>query len=140
MIDWDDDDEYGTFLNVFLWKAIFGKKIQKFEQVTETKNKDGDFELLFYFEDGSQLRIVGVADCCSSTWIEHIDFPEVLQDAELLELEEITGGNVVLDEDTELQTYFLKIRTSKGYCTIDFRNSSNGYYGTDLQYTYKKNN
>ena len=101
---------------------------------------DNRTEMKFYTDDGTVV-IECEPDCCSEAWIEHIDFPECLRDAMVVEVEEIKwhmleegmlgySGRQLVD-----QIYFLKIRTTKGYATIDYRNSSNGYYGTRLNWS-----
>jgi hypothetical protein len=72
-------------------------------------------------------------ECCSHSWIEHVDL-------------ELVGGEVFEVVQNELPPtwyaahpgppeaecltlYGVTIRTAKGTGTIDFRNESNGYYG-----------
>lgn len=74
-------------------------------------------------------RISPIGDCCSNSWFEHCDNGDALQDAILNKFEKYGG-----DEPPDLNGYeyiqvdMLKFKTSKGYCTIEFRNGSNGYY------------
>lgn len=89
--------------------------------------------LLFKFNDGSELIARTYGDCCSHSWIEHIELPtefpaKVLSICELeLNIPDLT------DDDYEcLAFYGFKISTDKGDIVIDYRNSSNGYYGGDL--------
>lgn len=75
------------------------------------------------------------ADCCSYTWVENIEAPEVLIGSPVLVAEnlELTRESENT-EDGLLQFYGFKIVTAKGTCTIDYRNSSNGYYGGSLEW------
>ena len=83
--------------------------------------------------DGAWYNLTAIGDCCSSSWFEHCDNGEALQDATLLEFDDNYNGDVEAasgkQEDGEyLQIDFLRFKTNKGYCTIEFRNSNNGYY------------
>lgn len=49
--------------------------------------------------------------------VEHIDMPDL--------------GST--NEDACIAYYGMKITTEKGRCVIDYRNSSNGYYGGSLE-------
>lgn len=76
------------------------------------------------------------ADCCSSTWIEHVElpalgFPATVLSAEALDLPGSEDDHPVHDC---LQVYGLKVTTDKGDLIIDYRNSSNGYYGGWLSF------
>ena len=74
-------------------------------------------------------------DCCSESWFSDIVNPQALFGAvvltvECIEMEEI--GYSVEDGRCRQEVdaaYGYKITTSKGWCDIVFRNSSNGYYG-----------
>ena len=72
------------------------------------------------------------ADCCSYTWIEHVTLPALgfpflvlaEKDVEMPEDMESDGGTI--------QFYGFALETDKGDFLIDYRNSSNGYYGGSL--------
>lgn len=73
------------------------------------------------------------ADCCSHTWVEHIELPALGFPAVVLSTENLyLADGVRYDEDTYTQFYGFKIVTDKGEIIIDYRNESNGYYGGDL--------
>lgn len=79
------------------------------------------------------LRVYG--DCCSHSWIESIDAPEVLE-GEILGVEEIPMPDLGRQSSLHhpeavdcVKYYGLKITTRRGRCVIDYRNDSNGYYG-----------
>lgn len=76
------------------------------------------------------------ADCCSYTWVEEIElpaggFPAQVLKAEDLDLNKPDESN---DEHECLAFYGFKISTDKGDIIIDYRNSSNGYYGGNLSW------
>lgn len=93
--------------------------------------------LLFETQEGN-LVVNADGDCCSYTWIEHVELPALGFPAFVLAVEELE-----LPEDQEkpsdfhrdsdvLALYGCKITTDRGEIVIDFRNDSNGYYGGDL--------
>lgn len=74
------------------------------------------------------------ADCCSYTWIESIELPALGLPFTVLAVEDLDlpGSDDDHPEFDYLQVYGCKITTNKGDMIIDFRNSSNGYYGGNL--------
>ena len=69
-------------------------------------------------------------DCCSLSWIEHIEGVENLAGQTVLEAFTDEGERDDAHPEYDcLQIYFYKLRTTGGYLDIDMRNSSNGYYG-----------
>lgn len=87
--------------------------------------------LLFVFEDGTSLKVLCDADCCSHTWVEHIELPALGFPCFVTSVEdlELPGSDDNHPEYDCLQVYGTKISTTKGDIVIDYRNSSNGYYG-----------
>lgn len=87
--------------------------------------------ILFKTADG-EIKAKCDAECCSHTWIEHVElpvngFPALVTAVEYLEL------NGELDtRNNEMAYYGCKIVTDKGDIIIDYRNESNGYYGGSL--------
>lgn len=86
-------------------------------------------------------------DCCSDTWIESVIEESALIGHTILSVEDISlpdgtsaNGN---DRTThgfyedEMTFYALAITTDRGKCVIDYRNSSNGYYGGSMIITEK---
>ena len=119
-----DDYEYGTMNN------LVGKRILSVAIV-------GD-ELHFTPNDGPVIKYRTEADClCAHTWWESIDNEDALDNAVVISTEncdmpeepEDPGEPEDPDDYTVIKYYGVKIHTDKGDCTIDFRNSSNGYYG-----------
>lgn len=69
-------------------------------------------------------------DCCSYTWIEHIENVAALIDARVTFAEDIDMPDIGDMPDREVVSYYgLKIVTDKGTAILDYRNESNGYYG-----------
>src|ERR1700735_4704892 len=93
--------------------------------------------LLFQTVEGE--IVVGVdADCCSYTWIEHIElpalgFPAVVLSVANLDMPEGAPSEFRTDPDS-LAFYGCKIVTDRGEIVIDYRNGSNGYCGGSLSW------
>ena len=91
----------------------------------------------FFCRDGKIVTFGVEAGCCSTTWIESIDQPDVLigtvtavEDIEMPDLGDIDGKRHV---DVHIVKYYgLKITTEHGSAVLDYRNDSNGYYGGNL--------
>ena len=84
------------------------------------------------------------ADCCSDTWIESVVEESALVGYTILKVENLELADAAnnfehsslkdkLEE--EMAFYGLAITTERGKCVIDYRNSSNGYYGGSLEIT-----
>jgi hypothetical protein len=86
----------------------------------------------FEFKDG-HARTFGVeGDCCSSSWIEHLELPNRIDGATLLSVEDsapITQDHAEHDDDGEISVYNTAFKTDCGEIVLEYRNSSNGYYG-----------
>lgn len=73
-------------------------------------------------------------DCCSSSWFNDLTGVEALLERKVVSVESVELPDIQTDSEYELiQAYGYKITTSKGYCDLVFRNSSNGYYGGSLE-------
>ena len=101
--------------------------------INAIKIADDKKALLFVCADGEHIaRAYG--DCCSDTWIESVSapamgFPCLVFKAEDLEMPDSARD----DENHEVIAFYgLKLTTDKGEIIIDYRNSSNGYYGGNL--------
>lgn len=106
---------------------LVGKTIQKVRIADDKK------AILFVCDDGEHIAKTD-GDCCSDTWIEHVELPVQGFPCKVLSVEELH-----LPEDQEMdyeviQFYGLKLLTDKGEFLLDYRNSSNGYYGGNLSW------
>jgi hypothetical protein len=94
--------------------------------------------ILFRCDDGD-FYFVTEGDCCSESWIEHID-----------DLDHLIGKKIVRVEEVSIDTDFPGTRqdvdrvylvrltvedTYNEFWSFEFRNSSNGYYGGSLSST-----
>ena len=103
-----------------------GKKISSVEWNEETLRFNLPGEAIAFKAEGM---------CCSSSYIESLDNPEIFKDATFLSVESVEGETKEVkseDEDNWGQDVhkwtFYKFKTDKGMCTLSFRNESNGYY------------
>lgn len=94
--------------------------------------------ILFETDEGDHMARAD-GDCCSETWIEHVQLPAMgfpalvsaVEDIDL-PLPPLTEAEAQEEEDGEIQFYGCKISTDRGDIVIDYRNLSNGYYGGSL--------
>lgn len=93
-----------------------------------------DKEAIRFLIDGGDPIVARCdADCCSHTWIEHVELPALGFPAKVLAIADLDLPGVPDPSEYEvIQVYGLKITTDKGDLIIEYRNSSNGYYGGSL--------
>ena len=87
--------------------------------------------------EGGPIVALTDGDCCSVTWIENVEAPEAAVGSPVLEANDIDMPQDVRpeDKDREVVAYYgFRIVTTKGTCTLDYRNESNGYYGGSLEW------
>jgi hypothetical protein len=90
--------------------------------------------LIFHLEDGRTVTYRTEADCCSSTWIEHLTVPPDVAGSEVTGVAEQEMGELGEHQDFEvIQLYQTSFATAKGEIIVEYRNSSNGYYGGWLE-------
>lgn len=92
-----------------------------------------DKEALKFDIEGAEPVIARVdADCCSQTWVETVETPEHLLGT-VTAVEDVPMPDLGSPDEFDVIAYYgCKIHTEKGSCLIDYRNSSNGYYGGSL--------
>lgn len=96
-------------------------------------NADKTF-LVFVLDDGGVSAWSTEGDCCSNSWIEHINGVDTLLGRKVNNIVDREMPNVdTADEYECIQCYGWTIETDGGRCDIEMRNSSNGYYGGWLQ-------
>ena len=100
-----------------------------------TVEKRGDDELRFETEDGAVHRFLHRQDCCESVYIEHIDGDlEDLVGEPMVQAEEVSSEDP-RSVDAESYTWsFYKFATRKGFVTVRYLGTSNGYYGEKASY------
>lgn len=108
---------------------IIGKTITALE-IAEDKQA-----LRFVLADNAECIVNADGDCCSYTWIEHIELPALGFPALVVSVEDIAMPDLGEMEGRDVVAYYgCKIVTDRGEIIIDFRNDSNGYYGGDLSW------
>ena len=124
------------------FKDVIGKSIDSINL-----DKEAD-RITFAFQDGTQRSYGVEGDCCSRSWIEHLEMPVDVKGAVIQSVEDGDGipwdnhqcVESVYDGDkreysTEgcghesLSVYSTKFQTDKGTVALEYRNDSNGYYG-----------
>jgi hypothetical protein len=117
------------------FESMIGKRL---ESVCLTDDKS---EIRFTFKDETIRRFCVEGDCCSESWIEHLELPDEINGSVILSISE--GNDTpwdghVCDEKVDfnrkcghdfLSVYNQIFSTDKGNIVLEFRNNSNGYYG-----------
>ncbi len=115
-------------------KDLIGKTINKL-YISENKEV-----LRAEMKAGNVIHITAVGDCCSHSWFEHLSGVEAILGEQINEvLEREMPDETVLGYE-HIQYYGYTFVTDKGRFDIEFRNSSNGYYGGRLIVSSKPRN
>lgn len=107
---------------------LVGKTITKIELADDRQ------AIRFHIEGGEPIIARCDADCCSHTWAEHIEMPVNGLPATVLSAECVNMPDLGNGDAECIKYYGFKIVTDKGDIVIDYRNSSNGYYGGSLSW------
>ncbi|WP_017154144.1 DUF7448 domain-containing protein [Bacillus bingmayongensis] len=93
---------------------------------------NGDWSLRFVINDGV-IEWNTEGGCSNNVWFEHLDDIDALLGGTVIEVEGDRWGEWIdittKDAEEALEQAFWKIKTNKGVCTIEVRNSHNGFYG-----------
>lgn len=93
------------------------------------------YRIMFTLVSGAVECWEAFGDCCSQSWIEHVEMPNDLEKgARVLAVENVEHAATSISGWDVITYYGVKITTDRGYIDIDYRNSSNGYYGGWLGY------
>lgn len=116
---------------------ILGKTMKRVWKGTYEDYEEND-ALYFEQEDGEVFVLTHLQDCCEWVYIESVDGDlEDLVGAPLLMAEEAIDTNESNYGSDGSMTYtFYKLATTKGYVTIRFNGSSNGYYSERVDWFY----
>lgn len=85
-------------------------------------------DVIYFQTDDGVWKYTTEGDCCSNSWFSAISGADALFGGKVVSTEEETIDS--FDEGYDyIQVYGIRIVTDKGRAVIEFRNSSNGYYG-----------
>jgi hypothetical protein len=105
--------------------------------ITEIEGEIGDDAINFVCSDGSKYKLYHSQDCCEQVSIDDIvgDFKDLIGEP-LLMSEEVSNVDEPNKEDgNESFTWtFYKFATIKGYVTVKWFGSSNGYYSESVDF------
>lgn len=124
--------EYNTKI-----EDIIGKTLTSVERT----DYDGD-TLTFYADDGTIYDMYHSQDCCESVTIEDIcgDLQDLVG-SPILMAEEVYSDAETKDAWDESATWtFYKFATAKGYVTIRWYGTSNGYYSETATFAERISN
>lgn len=96
--------------------------------------KDG--EGITFWTNTGPVSYYAFGDCCSSSWIEHVEGVDALLYATVTSVESWTPPGNYLPRDTDqscTKVYGWKFVSNKGWAGLEMRNESNGYYGGDME-------
>lgn len=119
------------------------EKLVKFEELkgkvlTEISDYESDYRCMtFRCSDGSVYRMYHEQDCCESVYIEDVcGEVENLIGSEILMAEEESNidEKPLSDWDESYTWTYYKLATLKGYVTIRWYGSSNGYYSESVEF------
>lgn len=115
------------YYNEDAYEKMLNKKLKSVE-LDKTRGR-----VTFNFQDGSEQAFEVEGDCCSHSWIEHLESIPDVDGATLLAVED---GDAVEEKNPEvlknhdcLAVYQTNFRTDRGVIALEYRNDSNGYYG-----------
>lgn len=84
----------------------------------------------FFFAGGSKVKLGVEGDCCSTSWIEHLELPNSVVGLRIVAVEALPTESDDSGQYDLLQIYQTIFRLSNGdSIKLEYRNSSNGYYG-----------
>jgi len=105
--------------------------------------EDGE-EAIIFSVPGTQVKYNTYGDCCSETWFADIVGVKSLLGLTVRRVEEIHlpeelrkyGDVAPLDRSRQQEDeyYGVRVFTDLGSCDFIYRNSSNGYYGGNIEY------
>ena len=105
---------------------LIGRRILKVRVSTEQD------ALILDLDNHESATFVVHGDCCSNSWIEHHTIPELggtITDIDEPFLEPHDDPTQGVESWETIRVYHTAFRTTKGDLIVEYRNSSNGYYG-----------
>jgi hypothetical protein len=104
--------------------------------VTAVFVSEGGGAIRFDVTKGESVVARADGECCSHSWIETVQGVDQLIGSPVVSVEDVDMPDLGSSghDDEQMAYYGCKITTRKGYALIDYRNSSNGYYGGNLSW------
>lgn len=114
-------------------KDLIGRKIVQLEL---DKPYQKTYGLVFTLDDGSEYVMGHEQDCCEEVILEdHQDGElDALRNATVLDVEVVKDLQWDGELDDREQYTFYKFKTDKGYTTLRWVGSDNGYYSVDVDF------
>lgn len=100
--------------------------------VTDMKVSKNRQCVMLNLDDDENLYLTAVGDCCSESWFEHIQDKSEIIGMKILKIEQVNLGRVTPTKQESDELYCIKFTTNNKWedlWMLEFRNSSNGYYG-----------
>lgn len=105
------------------------------------RNSQYDDTLTFVTTDGEKYQMFHASDCCESVSIEDINgdladligSPITLAEESTSDVQPVDAPAPQWRDDAELWTFY-RLATEKGYVTIRWYGSSNGYYSVSVSF------
>lgn len=103
----------------------------------------GEDFLTFEFSDGTVMHMQHYQDCCESVRVEDVcgDMSDLLHVPLLLAEEETSYDPWEGDDDRWYESFtwtFYKLATCRGYVTIRWLGTSNGYYSESVDVSFSR--
>jgi hypothetical protein len=119
-------------------RMVFLTSVEELEGqvVVAITGKKGDDEITVELETGEKYLMYHAQDCCESVYVEDIiGDPNDLIGSPLTMAEEVNSDNEPGAHGDESFTWtFYKLATVKGYVTIRWYGTSNGYYSESVDF------
>jgi hypothetical protein len=125
-------------MNIKIIVLIGGIKMEELIGKTLNKIVQLDDEIHFHTIDGEVYKMLHFQDCCENVYVEEI----------IGDLDDLIGSPITMSEEvseTDEEAYesgtwtFYKFATNKGYVTIRWYGSSNGYYSESVSFYLDSN-
>lgn len=111
-------------------KGLLGKTITAVDRGFEGHRTE---YLRFTTSGGGLLHYELFADCCSESFVTAIQGLDRLIGQKVKQVNDVIAADRLEGTKQESDVlYRITLATEKGFCDIEFRNSSNGYYGGGL--------
>ena len=104
----------------------------------DVKNVDDEL-ITFTLENGDQYALLHHQDCCESVYVEDVvgELSDLVGSVILMAEEVSNVGREAVGGYSESYTWtYYKLATMKGYVTIRFYGSSNGYYSEGVSWSF----